>query len=161
MCTSGFSLIEPTRGRLVLITLTMIVLNTVGCGRPVSSDARVGSQDRAECVTPDSPADPRGGRLHYSDLDTSRASGDVSGKDLVLVVHRSGALGTIRFAEGQLGAPKALTSLQLDPQRGRISFAVPAPSGTSYFRGRFSCDSIWGTWLESGDSTSTRLLRVH
>ncbi|HST62833.1 MAG TPA: hypothetical protein VLK84_29270 [Longimicrobium sp.] len=98
------------------------------------------------CLSADSVG---GGRdtLVFSDVTLSAETGDASGTEISLWQEGTAWRGATREAEGELGSPRPLESLALDPRDGRIALAYGNGSGDVFrFQGAFSCERLSGAW---------------
>lgn len=90
-----------------------------------------------------------GGRdtLVFSDVVLSPETGDATGTEILLWRENEAWHGAAREAEGEIGSPRPLESLALDPRDGRIALAYGNGLGNVFrFQGSFSCERLGGAW---------------
>ncbi len=148
-------------GWIAVLALGGLALTSLWCKKgpaPIHQGAGAGAASR--CFSPESLRVSQG-TLVYSDVDTARVTGDVSGMELTLRFRDSSWTGVARLAEGQLGVEQPVRELRLQPPSGAIEFSIVSGSETSSFSGQFSCDSVWGTWrqMPAVEEPGRRLLR--
>ena len=85
------------------------------------------------------------GVLSFDDLSTDATTGDQSGLQFEFTDTGATTVGTVREAAGELGGRTPLTDLVIGADDS-LSFNDVTGRDTARFRGRFSCDSIWGRW---------------
>jgi hypothetical protein len=122
---------------------------TSAAARPSSQPAAVPAsqpQTAFACLSPDSVG---GGRdtLVFSDVVLSDETGDATGTEISLWRDGDAWRGAAREAEGEIGSPRPLESLALDPREGRIALAYGNGLGDVFrFQGSFSCERLGGAW---------------
>lgn len=98
-----------------------------------------------------------GDTLRYGRLRTSDETGDVSGLVVALWIDAAGSWrGEIRVAAGELGGPVPLSDVAVLKGEGQVSYSAGSGGDTRRFRGKISCDSIWGTEVLFGGLDSTK-----
>lgn len=85
--------------------------------------------------------------LIYSAVERDPVTQDLSGFEVMLLNSPRGISGgSFREAAGEFGPSRPLTELRFDSATAMIAFAMPMNADSSRFEGRFSCDSVWGTF---------------
>lgn len=97
-----------------------------------------------------------GDTLRYGRLRTSEETGDVAGVIVSFWIDAAGSWrGDIRVAAGELGGPVPLSDVAVLKGPGQVSYSAGSGGDTRRFRGKISCDSIWGTEVLFGGLDST------
>jgi len=141
---------KPTRIRAILLALALGLSGACTSGEKVSDEA----QERlaSGCGLPPAAGDT----VRYGRLRTSEETGDVSGMVVSLWLDTAGRWrGDVRVATGELGRPVPLSEVAVAKDEGQINFSAGSGGDTRRFRGRISCDSIWGTEVLFGGLDST------
>lgn len=135
--------------RPIIIGLLAVVL--AGCGS-ASADAaprataEPNSAPRTAFACLDSLRDGRD-TLVFSDVVVSEETFDATGTEISLWREGDAWRGSVRDAEGELGAPQPLQSLAFDPRTGSMALAYPNGTGDVFrFTGSFSCPQLSGAW---------------
>lgn len=86
--------------------------------------------------------------LVFSDVAIAEETEDASGTEISLWSEGGAWRGEVRQAEGELGAPRPLQSLRLDPQSGSLALAYANDQANLFrFGGTFTCGRITGRWV--------------
>lgn len=96
--------------------------------------------------------------LVFSDVRVASETLDASGTEVSLWRRDGRWAGELREANGELGDPRPLRSVTLDPATAAISLSDLTPGGhLSPFTGTFACSRIEGTWSLFGGTTTARV----
>lgn len=123
-----------TAGRL--IHGCAVVIACLGC-RPAAPDDHPPTACALQSISSDT--------LRFGVLTRSDETGDVTGT--VLSFWRNDAKlweGSLQVAAGELGGPEAFTTLRLSETTGILEYGAGQAGSERTFRGRISCDSVWG-----------------
>lgn len=128
-------------------------LALAGCGSaaadaapPATPRAPNSAQAAFACLSADSLRDGRD-TLVFSDVVVAEETADVVGTEISLWREGGAWRGSVREAEGELGAPRPLQSLTLDPRSGSMALAYANGTGDVFrFTGSFSCARLTGAW---------------
>lgn len=138
---------------LRILALLALALAGSGCVRAEAPAAAA-----YPCLSEDSIGSGRD-TLVFSDVSLSSETFDASGVEVSLWRGGGRWHGAIRQAEGELGDPRPLRSVALDPESGRIALSDSAPEGRlTPFAGTFACSRIEGTWTLFGGTGAARVV---
>lgn len=135
-----------------ILALLVIALAGSGCAR-----AQAPAAAAYPCLSEDSIGSGRD-TLVFSDVRLAPETLDASGTEVSLWRRDGRWLGALRKAEGELGDPRPLPSVTLDPASGRIALTDSTEDGSTPFAGTFACSRIEGTWTLFGGSTAARVV---
>lgn len=127
---------------MIIGLLACCMSAATGCRGNRATAAQENQVPAAACASLDSLRVP----LRYSALKKDSVTQDLTGFEIMLRVSRGNWAGVMQEAVGQLGEPQNLRDLKVNPKTGVISFRYLNGADTASFEGRFSCDSLWGTW---------------
>lgn len=141
---------KKTRTPSIHLALALALSGACTSAEKVSNEA----QERlaSGCSLPPAAGDT----VRYGRLRTSEETGDLSGVMVSVWIDRAGSWrGDVRVAAGELSGPVPLSEIAVSKNEGHISYSAGSGGDTRRFRGRITCDSIWGTEVLFGGLDST------
>lgn len=146
-------------GNVRRITIGMMGILLAACGGPSGeAERKLAELDSLEArVLAASAGSPRvcldsasrgQDTLVFSDVAVEEMTEDAAGTEISLWNEGGAWRGQVRQAEGELGSPRPLQSLRLDPESGSLALAYANDQLTLFrFGGTFTCGRITGRWV--------------